>query len=462
MHGGEPFSPPAPVRLVSGLQIADNQAVTTIYESKEGRHTSGRAGRDRHLARNSRRAGAYHPCLCVGTCPRARTGSPGYESRLTRLRSDSRRHVLWRLFLFVGPGTGIAPSVGVDGSADWEHERDALLGKRISDLGLQIRGSRVERLVDELYKELAACSISFRPPVYLSDQWGCPDGTPLIGVPFYLVDKRLERIEAEMSGSVEDDDEAMRYLRHECGHAIDYAFHFHDRPDWKKTFGSFSAPYRERYRADPFSRAHVRHILGWYAQKHPDEDFAETFAVWLTPGLDWRAEYAGWPALEKLKYIDRLMAEIRELAPEVGPPTADDLPVESMHYTVAEHYHNEWASIPIGDARQFDSDLRRIFAAHTIAPSGMSAAEFIEQHYREVLVRLSYWTGEAPAVVRSLLDHLIARARALGLRVSGLEAATLIELTAFGTAVVMNYRHTQTLGRTARSRGGTASSEVEA
>jgi hypothetical protein len=298
--------------------------------------------------------------------------------------------------------------------------------------------------------------------VYLSDQWGCPDDTPLIGVPFYLVDARLERIEAEMSGSVEDDDESMRYLRHECGHAINYAFHFYDRPDWKAIFGSFSAPYRERYRADPFSRAHVRHILGWYAQKHPDEDFAETFAVWLTPGLDWRTEYADWPALEKLQYVDRLMSEIRELAPHVEPPTEDDLPVEAMHYTVAEHYHSDWATIPIGDARQFDSDLRRIFAAHADSPSGISAAEFIAQHYREVLVRLSYWTGEAPAVVRSLLDHLIVRARALGLRVSGLEAATLIELTAFGTAVVMNYRHTQTLGRTARQHPHAAISEAGA
>ena len=333
----------------------------------------------------------------------------------------------------------------------WDEERLALLGKRISELGLQIRGSRVERLVDELYKELAARSISFRPPVYLSDQWGCPDGTPLIGVPFYLVDERLEKLEEEMSGAVEDDAEAMRYMRHECGHAINYAFHLYDRADWRSIFGSFDRPYRERYRADPFSRAHVRHILAWYAQKHPDEDFAETFAVWLTPGLDWRGEYADWPALQKLEYVDRVMVEIKELAPEVSQPTADDLPVESMNYTIAEHYDSESEAIPIGDARQFDSDLKRIFASASDAPSGMPADEFIQRHHREVLVRLSYWTGELPAVVRSLLDHLTTRARVLALRVSGLEAATLIELTAFGTAVVMNHRHTQSLDRTSRA-----------
>ncbi|HEV8236781.1 MAG TPA: putative zinc-binding metallopeptidase, partial [Gemmatimonadaceae bacterium] len=226
----------------------------------------------------------------------------------------------------------------MDRTVEWGEERSALLGRRISELGLQIRGSRVERLIDQLYKELAARSISFRPPVYLSDQWGCPDGTPLIGVPFYLVDRRLERLEEEMSGAVEDDGEAMRYLRHECGHALNYAFKLYERADWQQTFGSFSRPYRERYRADPFSREHVRHILGWYAQKHPDEDFAETFAVWLTPGVDWRSEYAGWPALAKLEYVDRVMTEIRELNPEAVTPTAEDLPVESMNYTIAEHY----------------------------------------------------------------------------------------------------------------------------
>jgi hypothetical protein len=350
----------------------------------------------------------------------------------------------------------------VDQSVEWAEERSALLGRRISELGLQIRGSRVERLIDQLYKELAARSISFKPPVYLTDQWGCPDGTPIIGVPFYLVDRRLERLEEEMSGAVEDDVEAMRYLRHEAGHAVNYAFQLYDRADWQRAFGSFARPYRERYRADPFSRQHVRHILGWYAQKHPDEDFAETFAVWLTPDIDWRKDYAGWPALAKLEYVDRVMAEIGDLQPDAVAPTAEDLPVESMNYTVAEHYDSEVEDIPILDARQFDADLRRIFAARADAPGGTPADEFIARHYREILVRLSYWTGEAPAVVRSLLDHLIARARALGLHVSGLEAATLIELTAFGAAVVMNYRHTQSLRRTARTKADERHNTVEA
>ncbi len=333
----------------------------------------------------------------------------------------------------------------------WDEERAALLGRRISELGLTIRGSRIERLVESLYEELAAKSVSFRPAVYLSDQWGCPDGTPLIGVPFYLVDQRLERLESEMSAGVEDDAEAMRYLRHECGHAVNYAFKLYERPEWRSTFGPFSKPYRDRYRADPFSREYVRHILGWYAQKHPDEDFAETFAVWLTPGLDWRRDYSGWPALAKIEYVDRVMKEVGGLTPGVLTPSYDDLPVEAMHYTIADHYAGSDERVPIADERQFDNDLRRIFVALDDAPQGEQATWFMQRHYREIVSRISYWTSESPSVVRSLIDHLARRVGELNLRVAGLEAATLIELTAFGTAVVMNHRYTHTLGRTSRA-----------
>jgi len=328
----------------------------------------------------------------------------------------------------------------------WSAEREALLGRRISDIGLAIEGTRVERLAGELYRELDARGLKFRPPVYLSDQWGCPDGTPLIGVPFYLADERLERIEAEMAGSVEDDEEAMRYLRHEAGHAVNYAFRLYERPEWRSHFGSFAKPYRERYRADPFSRSHVRHILGWYAQKHPDEDFAETFAVWLTPDADWRSDYAGWPALAKLEYVDRLMCEIASEAPEAPSPGDDDLPVQSMRYTLADHYADD-ETMPIEDARQFDADLRRIFLSKPDAPAGEPAAVFVHRHYREIVGRISYWTAESPGVVRSLVDHVSRRAAALDLHVGGLEAATLIELTAFGTAVAMQYRETRRTGR---------------
>ena len=333
--------------------------------------------------------------------------------------------------------------------SNWEGERRALLGRRISELGLSLRGTRLEPLVNQLYEELEAKGLRFRPPVYLSDEWGCPDETPLIGIPFYLADERLARIEAEEAVDVESEADIMRYLRHEAGHAFNYAYRLYDRADWRQLFGPYSRPYRERYRADPFSRAHVRHILGWYAQKHPDEDFAETFAVWLTPVSDWRREYAGWEALEKLEYVDRVMQEVAARIPVVPPVTADDLPVEAMDYTVEEHYREAAAEPPVADRRHFDGDLRTIFAAADEAPGGEHAASFLRRHRREIVSRIAYWTGESTVVVRRFVDLLIERAAEIGLRVRGLDAPTLIELTAFGTAVMMNFRYTDALGGSA-------------
>lgn len=329
----------------------------------------------------------------------------------------------------------------------WEGERDALLAKRISELGLSIRGTLVEQLVQKLYHELAAKGLAFRPPVYLSDQWGCPEGAPLIGVPFYLADPRLLRLEEEIAVDVEQEGDIMRYLRHETGHAFNYAYRLYDRPEWRRTFGPYSRPYRERYPVDPLSRDYVRHVLGWYAQKHPDEDFAETFAVWLTPGHDWRAHYEGWPALRKLEYVDRVMREVAQDAPEVPPISPEDLPVEAMHYTVAEHYRDAEEPLPVADERHFDGDLRTIFGSDTESPTGEDAGAFLRRHRRELVRRIAYWTGESTTAVRALIDLLAGRADALALRVRGLEASTLIELTAFGTAVMTNLRYTHEPGR---------------
>ncbi|HZK78754.1 MAG TPA: putative zinc-binding metallopeptidase [Gemmatimonadaceae bacterium] len=334
----------------------------------------------------------------------------------------------------------------------WEGERRNLMARKISELGLAIAGTRVEKMIDQLYSELAEKSLSFRPPVYLTDQWGCPDGTPLIGVPFYLADPRLEKIEDDFAEGIESENESMRFMRHEAGHAFNYAYRIYDRPDWRQTFGPYSRPYRERYKADPFSHDFVRHILGWYAQKHPDEDFAETFAVWLTPGLDWKKAYNGWPAMAKLEYVDRVMRELASEAPPVPALTDDDLPVEAMRYSLEEHYRDIADSIPISDSGIFDGDLRNIFATAEESPNGQRAGEFLSSHRREIVGRISYWTGEGAHSVREFLNLLRNRAELLDLRVRGLEASTLIELTAFGTAVMMNYRNSKTVSSRTRNK----------
>jgi hypothetical protein len=353
-------------------------------------------------------------------------------------------------------GAGFAPRPVVQEETGSQTERERLLGRRIADLGLSLRGTVVERLTEQLYAELDAKGLRFHPPVYLSDEWGCPEGTPLIGVPFYLADPALSKIEEDFALGLEDERDIMRFLRHEAGHAYNYAYRLHERPDWQRLFGPYSRPYRERFPANPFSHEYVRHILGWYAQKHPDEDFAETFAVWLTPDSDWRDMYRGWAALAKLEYVDALMRDIGDEPPVAPAPTDEDVPVEAMTFTVADHYRGMEESLPIPDERLFDGDLGVLFAPvgrdDELGPKSSSAGAFIRQHRRELVARITYWTGEGPAVVRQLVDFLATRADALGLTATGREASTLIELTAFGTAVVMNYRYTTSLARKRRRR----------
>jgi hypothetical protein len=178
---------------------------------------------------------------------------------------------------------------------------ETLLEKPIRELGLKLEESPVERFVQQLYRELERKRLKkFHPPVYLTDEWGCPSGEPVIGIPFYLAHPDLAQLEREVN-DLEDSREIMMYLRHEAGHAFNYAYKLYNAPEWKRLFGSFRRPYRDNYRPVPFSRDYVRHMAGWYAQKHPDEDFAETFAVWLTPGSNWRKRYRGWGAMAKLR-----------------------------------------------------------------------------------------------------------------------------------------------------------------
>jgi len=217
----------------------------------------------------------------------------------------------------------------------------------IRDLGLRIEETELEPVIAEFERELEAAGVCrVRPRFYLSTEWGVPFGTVAIAIPFYLARPDLAALHAERTGLVEGRGrrDLLRYLRHEMGHVVNYAYRLYDREDWVELFGPMTRPYLEEYRPEPFSRRYVRHLPGWYAQKHPDEDWAETFAVWMTPGSDWRAEYAGWPeALAKLEYCDAVMRELCAVDPLVTHDETMELdePVSEIPYTL-EQYYRGW------------------------------------------------------------------------------------------------------------------------
>lgn len=217
-------------------------------------------------------------------------------------------------------------------------KQQELLSRKISELPLKMEGTHLEGLIIQLYKELEAAGIAFKPNIYLSDNWGCPNEVPVIGIPFHLADPALCNLLGQMSGiEVENDMTVMMILRHEAGHAFNYAYRLYDEPEWKALFGAFSQPYQDDYQVDPSSTRFVHHLAGYYAQKHPDDDFAETFAVWLTPYSHWQTAYTGTPALEKLQYVERVAAEYGEKSPIVTGGRVD-MPVEEIKMTLSEWY----------------------------------------------------------------------------------------------------------------------------
>src|SRR5688572_12721381 len=184
-----------------------------------------------------------------------------------------------------------------------ELDDDALLDLRMADLPLRIEGTLAQR-TEQLREELRAKGLDFPLHFYLSDEWFTPDGATAIAIPFYLAHPRLEKLEESQMLEAEgaEHEWGMRILRHEAGHAIDNAYRLRRRSKRREVFGSPAKPYPEFYTPKPYSKSFVLHLDSWYAQSHPDEDFAETFAVWLTPSSEWRQRYAGWKALPKLEY----------------------------------------------------------------------------------------------------------------------------------------------------------------
>ena len=327
-----------------------------------------------------------------------------------------------------------------------------ILSRRICDFDLRIEGRPLGRIVERFRAELVERGITrLSPRFYLTDEWGVPEGTVAIGIPFYLADDELLRVQTVKGGLVEGEgeDDILRYLRHEMGHVVNYAYRLYATEEWTRLFGPMSRPYTEQYRVVPFSTDFVRHLPGGYAQKHPDEDWAETFAVWMSPGTDWRALYGDSSgALAKLEYCDRTIAALREREPDVVD-TQLDYEASDIRTTLQEYYEEielEDASIP----RSLDGDLKVIFARRS-APAGEGEGEkrfgdghLLVRRQQDALVKSVWrWTGADPALLYRLLAHVAARAKALEIRYALAERdAILVELSGFLTTLAMNYVYT--------------------
>ena len=290
-----------------------------------------------------------------------------------------------------------------------------LLTLRFRDLPLTAFPPPLQRAIDDLYGTLARRGIDFRPHCWISTDWFSPDGTPGIAIPFYLIHPRLMRLERSIRGNAEGGNARSRrmILRHEAGHAIDTAYRLRRRADWRQVFGRASLPYPSVYRARPASQRFVAHLDHWYAQSHPTEDFAETFAVWLQPRQTWRRQYAGWPALQKLEYVDSLMREISRQRPS-NRDRSCVLPLRNNRRTLREHYRPSAPAAECSENR-YDAWLRRTFTTRFRPARTMAAGKYLRLRSGEIEHRVQRSMPGSAYICRQACDVLRRRARELDL-----------------------------------------------
>ncbi len=332
------------------------------------------------------------------------------------------------------------PVIGQDEPAWAAWPDEALLDLPMCDLHLGLTGGFLEQPIAELNRELEQRGLLFRPHFWLSNEWFTPDGVPGIAIPFYLAHPRLAKLELTQMLEVEGGTRewCLRILRHEAGHAIENAYKLRRRKTRQEIFGKSSQRYPMYYSPRPYSRSFVRHLDLWYAQSHPDEDFAETFAVWLTPDSLWEERYRGWPVLKKLKYVDGLMKELQGVSPCVTTSEEVDS-LSSLRKTLREHYERKRRHYGIDRQLQYDPDLKRLFSAMPSHSTKPSAASFLNRFRREVRRKVASWTGEYQYTIDQVLEDMIRRCRELDLRVPIAEEQAKLDFTILLTVHTMNF-----------------------
>lgn len=334
---------------------------------------------------------------------------------------------------------------------DWSNlSDDELLEKKIFQLGLKLEGSKLQPLIQQLYAELSQKGLTFHPPCHLGDEWFVPVGIPVIFIPFFLTHDRLRHLERKLILEVEGGtpEAFMKLIRHEAAHAYTYAYQFVRKRKWQQVFGKSSSEETPSfYRPRPYSRSYVVHLDDWYAQSHPDEDFAETFAVWLTPGLDWRKRYQGWPALRKLEYVDELMRSFIG-KPPLPIPEFQVADYNFLNVKLKTYYAKKRKEYEHSFPDFYDNDLRQLFDANPDEPGRVKASAYLRRHRRDLENAVCKWSNENKYRVNKLLARLIDRCDQLGLKIKAYDPKQNFQVASYITTLMMNHLFTGRFKRT--------------
>ena len=280
--------------------------------------------------------------------------------------------------------------------------RDELLDTRICDLPLDLSSHWIKRNILKLNFELKSRGLRIKPHIWIADDWFAPDGVSGFALPFFITHPRLIALEKEMMGEAEGGTPSwcMQLMRHEMGHVIDNAFRLRRNKKRQGLFGLTSVAYPESYRPNKRSKDFVQHLEGHYAQAHPDEDWAETFALWLTPRSNWKQKYQGWGALEKLELLDKIMNCIKGTSPLTDKVKEVDH-FKNNKMTLREFYRRKRIRHGKNISPRFTTGLKSIFAKN-----GKRAAwKLVEGQKRVIINQIVLSTElEAPKVRKILTE----------------------------------------------------------
>jgi hypothetical protein len=307
-----------------------------------------------------------------------------------------------------------------------------LLLTPLNRLGLAIEGTFFEEAIRTAQADLKRVGVKkLEPRFYLSTSYATVAGTTSISLGFYDCNDLLRDLNKELRGFEYSYADITNIVRHELGHAFAYAYKLYRRKDFREIFkvkGNYflTYPETERYieRANPWSRDYVNPSGDHYAQKHPDEDFAETFTVLLQPRYNWRRAYRNYPgALKKLEFVSGVIHELRNAEPQIDQKFYNYQPLESFNETLARFFRLRSTRLYRRQATGYiDANLKDLFwrppayrGERKRERDYLHADNFIRKHKRNVIAQVSRWTGTDEVVAKDLLDKCGVRARALDL-----------------------------------------------
>jgi hypothetical protein len=161
--------------------------------------------------------------------------------------------------------------------------------------------------------------------------------------------------------------------------------------------------------------------------------------------------------MRKLRYVDRMARMFGDHEPIVRTGEVD-ITVDDMRLTVEQFYQRAEKERDLRIDLAMDAHLAEIFLTRK-PREGRPAADIVTKYRRDLIDKITYWTGVRRPVVRGLVEAICKNCERLKLWGEiGHEPVYLVELTAFGTTLAMNFLTRGTFmgdrkGRDGKGRG---------